>query len=215
MPSLGDNTLQTANRKLLASESDYLMRDSADMWDSGKIESNCSANILYEGKQLEPGKVYSWKVKIWDNNGNESVFSNISQFKTSESFAGYLTDRHPIHKQDEYPVKIEQTNNNSYFTDFGKAAFGRLRVNLFSENGTDTVKIHLGEVKKDGRVDRTPGGSRRYAEYSIVPTKGWNTYIITIRQDQRNTGSQAILIPIILEKLLLSVTVKLRITIIL
>lgn len=195
VPSLGDNTLQTAYRILLASESDYLMRDSADMWDSGKIESNCSANILYEGKQLEPGKVYSWKVKIWDNNGNESVFSNISQFKTSESFAGYLTDRHPIQKQDEYPVKIEQTNNNSYFTDFGKAAFGRLRVNLFSENGTDTVKIHLGEVKKDGRVDRTPGGSRRYAEYSIVPTKGWNTYIITIRQDQRNTGSQAILIP--------------------
>jgi len=195
MPTLGENAIQTAYRILVASESDLLMGDTADLWDSGKTERNTSANIIYNGKQLEPGKVYSWKVKIWDNNGNESLFSNISQFKTSDSFAGYLTDKHPIQKQDEYPDHIEQFDKNSYFADFGKAAFGRLRLNLFSENGSDTVKIHLGEVQNNNRIERSPGGSRRYAEYHIVPIKGWNTYIITIRQDQRNTGNQAILIP--------------------
>ena len=195
VPTLGENTFQSAYRILVASQSDLLIEESADLWDSGKTESVISANIIYNGKQLKPGKVYSWKVKIWDINGNESIYSNISQFKTADSFAGYITDRHPIQKQDEYPVKIEQTDKNNYFSDFGKAAFGRLRINLYSENGTDSVKIHLGEVKKDGRIDRTPGGSRRYAEYSVVPTKGWNTYIVTIKPDKRNTGSQAILVP--------------------
>jgi hypothetical protein len=194
-PSLTDNTKQAAYRLLVASESEFLEKDTADMWDSGKIESENSINIHYEGKQLESDKVYSWKVKIWDNKGNESNYSNISQFKTSDSLQNYFTDRHPIQKKDEFPDHIEQFDKNSYFADFGKAAFGRLRLNLFSENGSDTVKIHLGEVQNNNRIERSPGGSRRYAEYHIVPIKGWNTYIITIRQDQRNTGNQAILIP--------------------
>lgn len=195
VPSLDKKTLQTAYRILVATKSDYLMKDSADLWDSGKIENNSSNNILYKGKQLKSGEVYSWKVKIWDSNGNESFFSKISQFKTADSFSAYLTDRHSIQKQNEYPIKIEQIDRNKYFSDFGKAAFGRLHINLFSENGEDTVTIHLGEVITDGGIDRLPGGSRRYSKYWIIPKKGYNTYIITIKPDLLNTRKQAILIP--------------------
>jgi hypothetical protein len=85
------------------------LKDSADLWDSGKVEGNCSVNILYNGKQLEPGKVYFWKVKTWDHRGKESGFSGISAFKTAQNLTDYATDRYPIQKQDEYPVKINRS----------------------------------------------------------------------------------------------------------
>ena len=125
----------------------------------------------------------------------ELKFSDISLFKTSEKLTGYATDRYPIQKQDEHPIKIKNNGENRYFADFGKAAFGRVRLNLYSDDGTDSLTIHLGEAQKEGTVDRSPGGSIRYSRYIIKPEKGWNTYVITITPDRRNTGPQAILMP--------------------
>lgn len=190
-----DNILQTAYRVSVASSLENILNDSIDLWDSGKINSSLSSNIRYQGKPLEPDRIYYWRVKIWDNNGNESDHSSPSHFKTASVLTDYATDRYPIQKQDEYPREIEQFDETNYFVDFGKAAFGRIRINLFSENGTDTVTLHLGEAQKGGQVNRDPGGSIRYSKYTIVPIKGWNNYIVTVTPDERNTGSQAILIP--------------------
>ena len=195
VPSTGKNTLQAAYRLLVASEKDFLLKDSADLWDSGKVEENCSANIRYGGKPLEPDRVWFWKVKTWNQHGEESGFSRIAAFKTAENLTDYATDRHPIQKQDEHPVKINRMDEMRYFADFGKAAFGRVRVNLYSNTGTDTVIIHLGETEKNGGVNRSPDGSIRYSHYRIGLEKGWKTYVVTIRPDKRNTGQQAVLMP--------------------
>ena len=195
VPSGKANTLQTAYRLLVASDKNFLLKDSADMWDSGKVDGSCSANILYNGQQLEPEKIYFWKVKTWDQQGEESGFSQISAFKTADELAEYATDRYPIQKQDEYPIKINRIDEKHYFADFGKASFGRIRVNLYSDTGTDSVTLHLGEVVKEGKINRSPGGTIRYSQYKIGLDKGWKTYIVTIRPDQRNTGPQAILMP--------------------
>ena len=45
-----------------------------------------------------------------------------------------------------------------------KASFGRIRVNLYSDNGTDTVTLHLGEAVKEGTINRSPGGTIRYSQ---------------------------------------------------
>jgi len=79
------------------------VKDSADLWDSGKVDGNCSTNILYNGKQLESGKVYFWKVKIWDHCSEESGFSQISAFKTAENLTNYSTDRDPIQNKTNFP----------------------------------------------------------------------------------------------------------------
>ena len=34
-------------------------------WDSGKVSSNASANVLCRGLELEPGAVYRWNVTTW------------------------------------------------------------------------------------------------------------------------------------------------------
>lgn len=195
VPSAERETRQTAYRLLVASEKDFLLKDSADLWDSGKVEETHSSNVSYNGRQLEPGKVYFWKVKTWNQRGEESVFSAISAFKTAAVFTDYATDRHPVRKQDEYPVKLNRVDETGYFADFGRASFGRMRINLFSENGGDSVTLHLGEAEKNGRVYRSPGGTIRYSQYNIILEKGWETYLIVIRPDVRNRGPQAIPMP--------------------
>lgn len=195
VPSSGDNTFQAAYRILVASNRDILSKDSTDLWDSGKVDASYSNNVLYDGEKLEPGKLYFWKVKIWDQHGRETNFSPISAFKTASNLTDHATDRYPIQKQDEYPIELRAIDEGVYFADFGKASFGRVRINLFSATGTDSVTIHLGETEKNGKVNRSPGASIRYSKYKIGLQKGWRTYVVVIPPDKRNTGPQAILMP--------------------
>lgn len=189
------NTVQTAYRIWVATEITHLNNNTGNCWDSGKVTGSQSQNIVYDGSPLENDKVYFWKVKTWDNHGKESDFSEISSFKTAKELTDYATDRYPIQKQDEYPVSVRSIGENRYFADFGKASFGRIRIHLYSGNGADSIVIHLGEAKKDGRVDRSPGGTVRYSRYVVHTEKGWNTYTVTVTPDKRNTGPQAILMP--------------------
>lgn len=191
-----DNSVQIAYRILVASSLEKIQNDNADFWDSGKAESCESANVSYDGKTLEPGKVYFWKVKTWDNHGTESPFSSIFQFKMAETLTNYATARYPLQKQDELPVVGRTLSVSHYFFDFGKDSFGRLRLNLFSKTGNDTIKIHLGEDQIDGRVNRSPKAkSVRYSKYELALKGGWNTYIVAVSPDKRNTGPRAIPMP--------------------
>ena len=79
--------------------------------------------------------------------------------------------------------------------DFGKASFGRLRIRLYSDSENDIIILHLGEALHDNKINRSPGGTIRYSKYTVHPKQGWNTYIVTIKPDKINTGSQAILMP--------------------
>ena len=45
------------------------------VWQSEKINSSQSVLVRYAGKALESGKRYSWQVRIWDNNGKASNWS--------------------------------------------------------------------------------------------------------------------------------------------
>ncbi len=190
-----NNTMQVAYQILAASEMKNIQDDKGDFWDSGKTFSDQSVNIVYSGKALEPNSVYFWKVKTWDNHGVESAFSSISQFKTAATLVEYATVRYPLQKQDIYSATIKLLSNGNSFIDFGKAAFGRIRLTLLGETGLDTVTVHLGEAQKEDRINRTPGGTIRYSAYKLTLLRGWNTYVITISPDKRNTGPQAILMP--------------------
>lgn len=190
-----NNTKQTAYRILVASSLENIQKNAGDFWDSGKVESEQSQNVSYEGKELQPNAVYFCKVKTWDNHGVESLFSAVSQFKTAASLADYATARYPQQKQDISPVGIKPISGLSWLVDFGKDAFAQLRLTLYGKTACDTVLIHLGEALKDGRINRTPGGTIRYSVYKLALKPGWNTYHIAINPDKRNTGPQAVKMP--------------------
>lgn len=195
VPSSADNTFQTAFRLLVSSDAEKCREATGDMWDSGRAEGSASVNVVYGGRPLEPGKVYHWRVKTWDNHGRESAWSDIMGFGTAAEPGALATAVCPLQKQDESPVEVRRVDSSTHFADFGKAAFGRIRISLDGKRGGDTVKIHLGEAVKEGRLDRSPGGTIRYSVHNLALLPGWNTYVVAIPPDKRNTGPQAIPMP--------------------
>ncbi len=69
------NVMQTAYQIKVGMNNEDLSNDSKLVWNSGKVESDQSVHIIYNGKKLESKKRYYWQVKIWDNHGNSSDWS--------------------------------------------------------------------------------------------------------------------------------------------
>ncbi len=53
------------------------------VWKSGKITSDQSVHVPYAGAALQSGKKYTWKVRVWDNNGKTSPWSEPAFFQTA------------------------------------------------------------------------------------------------------------------------------------
>jgi alpha-L-rhamnosidase len=56
---------QTAYQILVASSEALLKKDAGDLWDSGKIESDRSIHVEYNGKPLTSRMHCWWKVRVW------------------------------------------------------------------------------------------------------------------------------------------------------
>jgi len=72
---------QSAYQILVASSTEKLNETHADIWNSDKVKSDKSAFVKYQGKQLEAMQKYFWKVKIWDENGKATQWSEIQEFE--------------------------------------------------------------------------------------------------------------------------------------
>jgi len=71
---------QDAYQILIASSRTNLDLNSGDLWDSGKIPSGNTVNIRYEGTALNSFQQCFWKVRIWDNVGRVSDWSESALF---------------------------------------------------------------------------------------------------------------------------------------
>ena len=58
---------QSAYQLLVASNPEKLKAGQADLWDSGKVNSDQSTNIPYGGKRLAKGQSAYWKVRCWNS----------------------------------------------------------------------------------------------------------------------------------------------------
>ena len=63
---------QTAYRILADGDPKRLQAGEADLWDSGKIESDQSVHIPYAGQKLASRQRVHWKVTVWDETGQAS-----------------------------------------------------------------------------------------------------------------------------------------------
>jgi alpha-L-rhamnosidase len=79
-PDVDRGQRQTAYRILAASDPDLLEAEQADLWDSGKVESDETLGLAYAGKALASGARVFWKVKTWDRDGVESPWSESASF---------------------------------------------------------------------------------------------------------------------------------------
>ena len=53
----------------------YLKKGKHDVWNSGKIMSDQSVFVPYQGETLASGEKYYWQVRVWDNTGKVSEWS--------------------------------------------------------------------------------------------------------------------------------------------
>ncbi len=76
MADKGDRgQVQTAWEIRVAGSKDKLLNARADLWTSGKVVSNQSVNIQYDGKPLTSRQDCWWQVRTWDKNGEVSEWS--------------------------------------------------------------------------------------------------------------------------------------------
>ncbi|MBI9072961.1 MAG: family 78 glycoside hydrolase catalytic domain [Melioribacteraceae bacterium] len=78
--SEGKNIFQSSFAIRIASRSDLL--SSPDVWESGSINSDRQEIKLPESVKLNSGSRYYWQVRIWDQQGQESRWSEITYFTT-------------------------------------------------------------------------------------------------------------------------------------
>jgi alpha-L-rhamnosidase len=67
--------VQNAYQVLVASSAETLEANKGDLWNSGKVKSEQSNQIVYKGKPLKSRMRCYWKVRVWDNSGRVSDFS--------------------------------------------------------------------------------------------------------------------------------------------
>jgi len=66
---------QTAYRIIVSSSLENLNRNVGDLWDTGKVESDETAQIPYAGKPLKSLMQCWWKVMVWDERNEPSGWS--------------------------------------------------------------------------------------------------------------------------------------------
>jgi alpha-L-rhamnosidase len=67
---------QTAYQVLVSSNEEALLAGRGDLWDSGRVKSNDSIHIIYNGADLRSRQRCWWKVRIWDGNDLQSEWSD-------------------------------------------------------------------------------------------------------------------------------------------
>lgn len=100
---LRPGALQTAYRLLVSDDEKLLLKNTGNVWDSGRVASNQSVGVSYAGPRLIPSKRYFWRVIVWDQYGRTYPTSDITWWETgliepSNWHANWISYEDPEHR---------------------------------------------------------------------------------------------------------------------
>lgn len=95
----------------------------------------------------------------------------------------------PVHLVEEKPVASSEVARGTLFLDFGRVAFGNLKLTV-PTGVSSPLRVHFGEKLDGKRIDRRPPGTVRYATAEIPATPG-ESVVVAPPADQRNTKQPA------------------------
>jgi alpha-L-rhamnosidase len=82
LESEGRGQVQSAYRILVGRSEKDLEWEENLLWDSGRVESDRSVGVEYEGEALRSGTRCLWKVRVWDGEGDPSPYGEPAAFET-------------------------------------------------------------------------------------------------------------------------------------
>jgi hypothetical protein len=74
---------QSAYRIMVTASVQLLIKNQGDLWDSGRVESASLLGIVYQGRPLQSHTEYFWKIKVWDQDGQDSNWSEPAHWATA------------------------------------------------------------------------------------------------------------------------------------
>jgi len=95
----------------------------------------------------------------------------------------------PVHLVDEAPVSITVVSPGVFLVDFGRVAYGNIRVTP-PATVSGKMTFHFGEAFTVGRIERKPPGTVRYAA-ATVSLMGGKSFVVAPAADARNTRQVA------------------------
>ena len=81
LESEGRGQVQSAYRVLVARSEEDLESEEDLLWDSGRVESDRSVGVEYEGEALRSGTRCLWKVRVWDGASDPSPYGGPAVFE--------------------------------------------------------------------------------------------------------------------------------------
>ncbi len=172
------------------------------LWDSGRMDSAQSLNIVYAGAPLRENERYWWMVRTWVDGTNEP-----GPWATPQCFipGSPVVDgpKEEVGEVSAYSLATIQVQPTSFSliaagrwaVDFGRQAFGWVELDITCRESDDEMLVRLGEAWKDGALDRSPPGSVRYVESKLSLRQGRHRYRVPLTPCERNTCPRAILLP--------------------
>jgi alpha-L-rhamnosidase len=76
----GNNIMQSAYSLRVAADPKF--STAKTIWQSGKVASDESVLVSYNGPDLIAGQRYYWQVRVWDNKGRVSKWSETAFWET-------------------------------------------------------------------------------------------------------------------------------------
>lgn len=71
---------QSAYEILVGTDSLAIVNGNADLWNTGKTDSDASVLVRYDGTKLNPRSQAWWKVRVWNEKGTPSPWSDVARF---------------------------------------------------------------------------------------------------------------------------------------
>lgn len=197
---------QSSYQIMVSSSKSGLDGSVPDIWNSGKVNSDSSINVSFKGVPLRSNTSYLWKVRTWDEKNDASAYSRPQLFSTGDldyiplwpgesrwvqvkeekgEIVWGLENRHPINFHVIKPTEIVK-NEESYFADFGRAAFATLQIKLkidssfFEDNKVAKINITLGEKRDGPKIDPNSEGGVVYFQTELPLTKGKDEYVLEL-----------------------------------
>jgi alpha-L-rhamnosidase len=79
---------QLACQVTVSDDPDIIVLSRGNLWDSRKIETSNSIQFRYEGPELENGKQYFARVRVWDQHDQRSAWSKAARFVVPLEYPG-------------------------------------------------------------------------------------------------------------------------------